>query len=209
MSAIEPRDTEVWRTIEGIGETKRALRYEISNLGRVRAIYRKTPPRILQTFVIRTSHGKGGKRYGRRAVARVGMEKRCVAHMVWRAFVGEIPDGINILHRNGMATDNRICNLYAATKSQSGKNGGGKRHKKRIAKINRDGEILALYRTRADAVADTPGTTIRYISDRCNHKVSDRVYWMADGTSFAWEHDLDPENLERRERYQRKRGQDK
>lgn len=39
--------------------------------------------------------------------------------LVWEAFNGRIPDGLEINHKNGIRTDNRISNLEVVTKQEN------------------------------------------------------------------------------------------
>jgi hypothetical protein len=45
-------------------------------------------------------------------------KKFLVHRLVYSTFVGPIPDGITVNHRNGKKTDNRITNLELATMSE-------------------------------------------------------------------------------------------
>ena len=51
--------------------------------------------------------------------------KKYYAHRVaWEIVHGEIPDGLDIDHKNGIRSDNRIANLRLATRSQNLSNAG-------------------------------------------------------------------------------------
>lgn len=107
------RQTEEWKPIpELIGV------YEISNLGRVRRIatfgsnphpiFRELRPHKKPNGYLAfdlTQHQRRNRGYGHR--------------LVWRAFRGDIPKGLEINHRNGIRDDNRLENLELVTRSDN------------------------------------------------------------------------------------------
>jgi hypothetical protein len=48
-----------------------------------------------------------------------GMKKRLIHRVVWEAVNGPIPDGLQINHKNGDKSDNRIENLELVTASEN------------------------------------------------------------------------------------------
>lgn len=93
--------------------------YEVSNLGNGRrttasAVKRNTHPGRLLT-AHRARHG-----YRRFAFANEGKKHYvCVHRAVWEAFVGPIPVGLQINHKNGLKDDNRLENLDVVTQSEN------------------------------------------------------------------------------------------
>jgi hypothetical protein len=108
------RDGEEWRAIEGHEGA-----YEVSNLGRVRSLYRirhggTTRARILQPC-----------RRNEKPHLSVYLSKECVKYtyyvhqLVARAFLGPQPVGTYPLHNNGNAQDNRVENLRYGTQKEN------------------------------------------------------------------------------------------
>lgn len=48
-----------------------------------------------------------------------GMKKHLVHRVVWESVNGPIPDGLQINHKNGIKTDNRVANLEVVTASEN------------------------------------------------------------------------------------------
>lgn len=101
---------EHWRPLPGfIGV------YEVSDVGRVRRLYRSqrkgnAATRILSPAANKSGHlfvylGRGNKRYLHR--------------LVLEAFRGPCPKGKEARHRNGVASHNRLRNLIWGTRAQN------------------------------------------------------------------------------------------
>src|SRR5574343_443937 len=98
--------SEVWRVCASFPN------YEVSDLGRVR---RCTPG--VNTHVGRIIVGYHDFN-GYRCVLlqrEAGRSTQKVHRLVVEAFVGPIPDGMQVNHKNGIKDDNRACNLEIAT----------------------------------------------------------------------------------------------
>lgn len=86
--------------------------YEVSNLGNVKGM--KTG-KILKPG--KTIHG-----YLHVTLCKDGKTKCLSIHrLVWRAFNGEIPPGLEVNHINEEKTDNRLCNLNLMTHKENNK----------------------------------------------------------------------------------------
>lgn len=99
-------EKEIWKDILGY-EGK----YQVSNLGNVKSLnYNRTgKEKILQ--VITTSKG-----YIRISLCKDGITKNYKVHrLVWTAFNGVIPDGMQVNHINEDKSDNRLSNLNLMT----------------------------------------------------------------------------------------------
>ena len=91
---------EIWMPVLGYEGL-----YEASNLGRVRSLDYRHTGRVLKPFV-----NKGG--YLRLGMWKHGKHKNnLVALLVWSAFNGPIPEGMQVNHINEDKTDNRLENL--------------------------------------------------------------------------------------------------
>lgn len=107
---------EIWKDIHGYEG-----RYQASNLGRVKSLERKVPSkagyRTVQQKIlkqhIRDKGGHLGCSLGQ------GSNNMCVHRAVALAFLGPIPDGMEVLHNNGIPTDNRPENLRYGTRSEN------------------------------------------------------------------------------------------
>ncbi len=60
------------------------------------------------------------KGYVRAQIMRAGKQERLLCHrLVWEAWMGPIPTGMQINHRNGIKTDNRLENLEVVTPQEN------------------------------------------------------------------------------------------
>lgn len=75
-----------------------------------------------------------------------------IGRLVWRAFVGEIPDGMVIIHRDGCKYNNALDNLQLISRSKMVPPTNLSR--KPVIKMSANGEILAIYPSAKEAAAD-------------------------------------------------------
>ena len=101
---------EIWKPVLGYEAA-----YEISSLGRCR--------RAINRFgnasgrLLKPSIGRGYPRY---ALSYGDQVRHLSAHrLMWEAFIGAIPDGMQINHKNGVKSDNRLENLEVVTPSEN------------------------------------------------------------------------------------------
>lgn len=105
---------EVWKPVVG-----RESEYLVSNLGRVKGcrkldgngLWRRERMLILST----TEDGYKRANFSFRCKA----QSRAVHRIVYETFIGPIPDGFEINHKNGIRDDNRPENLEALTHSDN------------------------------------------------------------------------------------------
>lgn len=95
---------EEWRAVVG------DPRYEVSNLGRVRSYRRSAQGRILRPGI--ASHGYPTVALGRG-------HTRTVHSLVAEAFIGSVPAGQEVRHKNGIRNDPRASNLHYGTRTQN------------------------------------------------------------------------------------------
>ena len=106
---------EVWKPILGYEDC-----YAVSDQGQVKRTahtgkWINRPPGLLAARI----KIKGGG-YAVFHLCKDGVRKDCPAHrLVWTAFNGPIPAGLQVNHLNGNKTDNRLCNLEVCTLSQN------------------------------------------------------------------------------------------
>jgi hypothetical protein len=89
--------------------------YEVSDIGEVRRILGRVGQRICRPC--RPGSCRGYTRF----VLCVDNQKRTFSghKLVWEAFCGPIPQGLQINHRNGKKADNSISNLELCTPSEN------------------------------------------------------------------------------------------
>ena len=96
---------EIWKDIpnyEGL--------YQASNLGRIRNLHPRYKNRVYLSGII--------SRYGylRVSLCKNGCIKQFFIHrLVWEAFNGKIPEGMQVNHINEIKIDNRLSNLNLMT----------------------------------------------------------------------------------------------
>lgn len=115
-------ETEVWKDIPGYGN-----RYQASNFVGIKSLQRKVrsvnhysgkeflrtvPERILRP----ASYCKSGHLS---VVLEHGGIGKPVHQLIMKAFVGDPPDGMEVLHNNGNPTDNRFENLRYGTRTDN------------------------------------------------------------------------------------------
>ncbi|MEA4972347.1 MAG: NUMOD4 motif-containing HNH endonuclease [Candidatus Metalachnospira sp.] len=113
---------EIWKDIPGYeGE------YQASNFGRIKSLERKVqsvqwsthrpfmrtvPEKILKPGrFCKTGHVS--------VVLRKGSNGTPVHQLIMRTFIGEPPNGMEVLHRNGNPQDNRLSNLRYGTRTEN------------------------------------------------------------------------------------------
>lgn len=106
-----PLDFEVWKPIpeyEGL--------YEVSNYGRVRRL--AGSPKCNKTRILNPPLSAYGYRFI--FLWKKGIEDSFYVHrLVLAAFIGPRPDGLEVNHKNGNKSDNRLENLEYVTRHQN------------------------------------------------------------------------------------------
>lgn len=113
---------EIWKDIKGYENM-----YQISNIGQVKSLehnvqqknrWGQTISRIQKSRLMKIHINKNG--YFRVVLHKNGIEKNYSVHrLVYEAFVGEIPDGMQVNHINEIKTDNRVVNLNLMTPKEN------------------------------------------------------------------------------------------
>lgn len=167
---------EVWRDI------KDAPGYQVSDQGSVRTLDRNVlgkdgrielhpgkclKPQLLKNGYLEVYVCVDGKR-----------RHRTIHNLVAEAFLGERPKGYDVMHRNGVRTDNRAENLAYGTRSEnlhSTYSYGGKQANGKLSL-----EDVRTIRHRLD----TGESAYSVAKDYKVHPST--IYHVRDGKSFAW-----------------------
>lgn len=151
---------EIWKRILN-------SKYEISNYGRVKKIY-KYKYRYLKTF-----------RKGSIQVIKLHIDGRekdyNVAKMVIEIFDRKVKAEEVVYHKNGIISDNRLSNLQIITRSEAGKKTGWQSHRKSIVMLNNEGVITKVFKGTRDA-AKNLFISRQMVSDYCNKRVKNPMY---------------------------------
>lgn len=102
-----------WKPIPGYEDC-----YVVSDSGQVARVktYGAKPKAVWKLLAPRIKNGG----YVTFHLCQDGIRKDPVVHrMVWEAFCGPIPDGLEINHKNGIKTDNSLANLEVVTRSEN------------------------------------------------------------------------------------------
>ena len=112
---------EKWKDIPG-----HEGKYQASTEGRIRSVDRQVMGRCHYTgeSFIRNVKGKvlspGRSKTGHLSVVLGRGENGSQVHqLIMRTFVGEPPQGMEVLHKNGDPADNRLCNLHYGTRTEN------------------------------------------------------------------------------------------
>ena len=139
---------ETWKDIPGYEGL-----YKVSNTGKVKSMnYRHSDvPRILATL----DNG-----YGYRRVRLYNVNKKykyySVHRLVWEAFMGSIPEGLQINHLNENKADNRLENLSLCTQKENTNYGtrnkrASEKNCKRIQMLDKNNNILKTFNSLKEA----------------------------------------------------------
>ena len=172
---------EEWRDIPGYDGL-----YQVSNLGRVKSLnYKRTGKEQLLTAT---------RNHNRYYFVRLQKDKirphHFVHRLVWEAFNGPIPEGMQINHLNEDITDNRLENLSLVTPSENVNYGTRNKRvsekmingklSKWVIQLSKNNEILHFYPSTAQAYRET-GISQSGISMCCsggrNRKTAGGYIW--------------------------------
>lgn len=180
------------------------MMYEISNHGRLRRVrymqvYKNGKFKIYEPYVHSETNAKGdyfrvilrGPRHSRRS---------CYIHrLVWEAFVGEIPKGYIVHHKDGNRQNNSLSNLQLVTTKEHhdihleehpGMIEGMNRYNKfvkplAICQYSLDGKFIAEYRSGKEA-SDATGVCQRNILQVCNKTEFSKGRYRKQAGGYIW-----------------------
>lgn len=104
---------EIWKDIKGFEGL-----YQVSNLGRVKSLERidALGHRLEEKILKPQLDG----RYYQVCLCKQSIVKKYRVHrLVWEAFNGQIPEGLQVNHINEVKTDNRLSNLNLMTAKEN------------------------------------------------------------------------------------------
>lgn len=146
--------------------------YFVSNLGRVKRIYKNAPEKLLNPYRINRS-GKKGDDVMYIKIHRVPMK---MTRLVYETFNGPIPKGAAVVKKDGTVTNLDVSNLVLMTNEQLGKIYGGRTTTRRLVIDNQTGKIYRGTRAAAAALFVSRQT----VSSYCNNKI------QKPGLDIAW-----------------------
>lgn len=141
---------EIWKDIKGYEGF-----YQVSNMGRVKSVdrvyttnnrwggisHKCQKGRVLKPFTINSGY----------LIIHLGRKKKCLIHrLVYEAFMGPIPEGMQVNHINEDKKDNRLENLNLMTPKENHNWGtghirAGKKQKKPIIQIKDQKEFICWF----------------------------------------------------------------
>ena len=113
---------------------------------------------------------KHGKNRSNGYYCKINCKETKVAHLVYKTFIGDIPEGKVISHRDGYIWNNQARNLVAMDRAEVGRITGPKSRSKVVEKIDKKGFVVATYRSARDAGRQN-FMSYQTVLDRCNGKV--------------------------------------
>ena len=160
-------DSEVWKKVPGTENMY------VSNMARVKKVL-KTKERYLQPYF--------RKRKPPYFIKVNGKEIK-LAVLVWRVFMGNYDSGIYGITHRVLITDDRLINLYMASKSEIGsKTGGNTKKVKGIYKCDKTKRVLYEYYRNSRDAAKANYCSYQTILVSCNGKTKKNCT----GFDFLW-----------------------
>lgn len=158
-----------WKDIPGYDG-----KYQISVDGEERHIWPSGKVTLLHPFRYGAQGGKSKKSKGSTIYVRLTKDGRCsthkVMHLMADTFLGGIPAGMTAYHKDGHPNNNYLRNIGFTTNQQLGRMTGSKATRRCVMKIDRDGEVVALY-TSAREAARHEHMSYQAIMDRCHGRI--------------------------------------
>lgn len=173
---------EIWKSVPGF-----AGKYQVSSEGNVRKIGDDLQVRMLKVSHIRPRESSNFNRVTLRDDKGVAKHYR-VSKLVFEAFIGPVPQGMYIVHKNGDLRDDSVNNLAAMPPRKVGQiNGGNSTRRKPVAKLSVRGEIIDVFPSARKAAA-AAGMCWTTICDICNGIAGPMA---GDGYLYRWDDEID------------------
>lgn len=165
---------EMWRDIPN---TKGL--YQASRNGEVRRVRADGSTRPVRTRIYMVRGGAAPRARVTLSIDGKRYDKLLMQCMV-RAWLPALPDGMTYHHKNGDTLDNRLENLTPISRAALGRRSGLQSRSMSVEKIDRDGNVVALYRSVREAARDNY-VSESYVRHRCYRQVK-KQYSMIDYT---------------------------
>lgn len=172
---IKKHYKECWKNIPGYSG-----KYQASTEGNIRRLYKNGKMRVLTPF-IRKSTGKDDLFV---KISGNGDYKDLkLSLLVYRTWVGDIYEDMNIVHLDGNRNNNRPSNLNAVSKKNLGSKYGYLSKAKIVLQLDKDGNVINTYRSAREAAKEN-GMSYQTVIDRCNGKCKKPL--APDGNIYRW-----------------------
>lgn len=174
-----------WRAIPGYDGM-----YEINAQGEVRTWrwrkeQRAQKPRLLTAYMRHRGNGpEGRKRYVKLTDAKGNTSEPTVLSLMVEVWCGGKRPGMVSYHKNGDLNDNAAHNIGFTTPKKLGKMTGAQSRRKPVVKIDRSGEVVAIYSS-ARAAGRANHMSYQTVLDRCNGKIKNP--FALDGHDYLFE----------------------
>ena len=151
--------------------------YEIDTFGNIHRNFKtKSVPM--------TSHEKKGQLVARLMLPTGKRKEERIHKLVQLTFLGPAPPGKVLYHKNGDKLDNCLHNLGFIDRKTLGKMTGHRSRQKAVLQIDRDGNIVKIYRSARAAGLDNY-MSYQTIMDRCNGRTKGE--YASDGFKYIWD----------------------
>lgn len=167
-----------WRQVPGF-----AGQYQVSFLGEVRRVYKSGKTRMMTPYKRQKPKGRSSAFYVKLSDGKWHGKDVAVAHLVAAVWLGGVPEGMVTYHKNGDTKDNRVSNIGFIKRQELGKLTGALSGCMPVAKINKSGEVVALYPSARQA-AKKNHMRDQTILDRCHKRV--KKEFALDGFSYRF-----------------------
>ena len=154
LNAMEKNESEEWRSIDGYEGL-----YQVSSLGRIKSCDRYEScyggTRLRNGRILKTVKRKDG--YIQVVLCKEGKPTHFLVHrLVWEAFNGKIPEGMQINHIDEDKSNNTIKNLNLMTPKENINWGtcierSSKKHSKPIIQLDLEANFIAEHESIMDA----------------------------------------------------------
>ncbi len=153
-------------------------KYQINYFGEIRKVLPSGKFKNLSGYI---------KKSNRRHVVKIDYKEKTVIGLMRDTFIGELPPGHVVYHKNGILTDDALCNIGVITREELGKITGTHNDSSfAIVKINSDGEIVDFYKSAREAGRKN-FMAYQTILDRVNRKV--KSLYAPDGYVYCKDDD--------------------